>query len=50
MSRTWKYCSVCGSECLEFESGNVICPLCKKRLEPSDYDIDENRRKPKRGW
>ena len=46
--KVWKYCQECGSECLEFESGNVVCPSCKIRLSSNQYDVDKKRRKPKR--
>lgn len=43
----YKYCKKCGSECLEYESGRVKCPLCQKILKSNQYIAKTKQRPPK---
>lgn len=48
MNKLYKYCKKCGALCKEFESGNVKCPYCYRKLDESEYEVSSKLRKPKR--
>jgi len=45
-----KYCKRCDNECVEYMTGNVICPICRKygltSLKPDEYYYKTNKNNP----